>query len=191
MERVAIIRQAADQIDALIQDLLDITRLEAGRLTVQMSTEDVTSVVTQCIDGMRPLAEAGGVSLSAPQPAFPLSVVADRDRLCQLLSNLVGNAIKFTPTGGSVSLMVTAHDEDVEFEITDTGQGIQPDQLPYVFDRFYQAGTGRRGSRHGAGLGLPISRGIVEAHGGRIWLESVASGGTTVRFTLRRADSTT
>jgi PAS domain S-box-containing protein len=187
MERVAIIRQAADQIDALIQDLLDITRLEAGRLTVRLAREDVTSVVTQCIDGMRPLADTGGVSLSGPLPTLPLSVVADRDRLCQLLSNLIGNAIKFTPTGGSVALTVTARDEDVEFEITDTGEGIPIDHLPHVFDRFYQAGTGRRGSRHGAGLGLPISRGIVEAHGGRIWLESGPSAGTTVRFTLLRA----
>jgi signal transduction histidine kinase len=189
MERVAIIRQAADQIDALIQDLLDITRLEAGRLTVRMATEDVSSVVTQCIDGLRPLAEAGGVTLSTMPPISPLSVVADHDRLCQLLSNLVGNAIKFTPAGGRVSVTMTAHDDHVEFEVTDTGEGIAPDQLPHVFDRFYQAGTGRRGSRHGAGLGLPISRGIVEAHGGRIWIDSAPAAGTTVRFTLQRAHS--
>jgi PAS domain S-box-containing protein len=187
MERVAIIRQAADQIDALIQDLLDITRLEAGRLIVQTAAEDVSSVVMQCVDGLRPLAEAGGITLSATPPTSPSMVFADHDRLCQLLSNLVGNAIKFTPAGGRVSVTVTTHDDDVEFEITDTGEGIPSDHLPHVFDRFYQAGNARRGSRHGAGLGLPISRGIVEAHGGRIWLASGPEGGTTVRFTLQRA----
>ncbi|MEO5816832.1 MAG: PAS domain-containing sensor histidine kinase [Gemmatimonadaceae bacterium] len=189
MERVATIRQAADQIDTLIQDLLDITRLEAGRLTVAMAPEEVSGVVVQCVDALRPLAEAGGVTLSVKPTTVPLTVLADRDRLCQLLSNLVGNAIKFTPAGGHVSLAVTTRNESVEFEITDTGEGIPPDHLPHVFDRFYQGSTGRRGSRHGAGLGLPISRGIVEAHGGRIWLENVSSGGTTVRFTLPRANA--
>jgi len=187
LERVAIMRQAADQIDTLIQDLLDITRLENGRLAVQLATEGVASVVMESVDGLRPLAEAGGVTLSAELPTSPLYVRADRDRLVQLLSNVVGNAIKFTPTGGDVSLVVTERDEEVEFTIADTGEGIPGDQLPFVFDRFHQGDSQRRGSRHGAGLGLPISRGIVEAHGGRMWIESILGAGTTVRFTLRRS----
>ncbi|MEO8333614.1 MAG: PAS domain-containing sensor histidine kinase [bacterium] len=191
MERVAIIRQAADQIDTLIQDLLDITRLEAGRLAVQMRAEDVASIVTTSFDSLRPLAEAGGVTLSATVSKTPLDVMADRDRVTQLLSNLVGNAIKFTPAGGEVSLTVRTQDTEVEFEVADTGEGISPDELPYLFDRFHQVNANRRGSRHGAGLGLPISRGIVEAHGGRIWFESGLDSGTTVRFTLQRAHPAT
>ncbi|MEP6730833.1 MAG: PAS domain-containing sensor histidine kinase [bacterium] len=184
LERVAIIRQAAEQIDALIQDLLDITRLEAGRLTVQTGIEELSHIARQSVDALRPLAEASGVRLSVSLPAATVHVVADCDRVIQLLSNIIGNAIKFTPANGVVSLTVVARDAEVEFEVCDTGNGIPADQLPHVFDRFFQADSGRRGARHGAGLGLPISRGIVEAHGGRIWIESIAGEGTKVRFTL-------
>jgi PAS domain S-box-containing protein len=191
LERVAIIRQAADQIDSLIQDLLDITRLEAGRLTVAPAVEDVERLVTISIDALRPLAEAGRVELFTEVPASRVTGLADAARVIQLLSNLIGNAIKFTPADGTVTLSVSAHEAEIEFTVSDTGGGIAPDELPHVFDRFYQAGGGRRGSRHGAGLGLPISRGIVEAHGGRIWIESAPGRGTTVRFTLPRGDAET
>ncbi len=187
LERVAIIRQAADQIDALIQDLLDMTRLEGGRLVVSAATIDVAGIVARSIDALRPLAEASGVTLAAALPSPELLVTADRDRTIQLLSNLIGNAIKFTPAGGLVSLTIAARDADIEFEVSDSGSGIAPDQLPHVFEHFYQASGGRRGSRHGAGLGLPISKGIVEAHGGHIWIESAPGAGTIVHFTLPRA----
>ncbi len=114
--------------------------------------------------------------------------MADPDRVQQLLSNIIGNAIKFTPASGSVTLTVTAGDGEVRFEVVDTGEGIDAAQLPHVFERFYQAGgSGRQGARHGAGLGLPIARGIVEAHGGRIGIESSPGNGTLVRFTLPKA----
>jgi PAS domain S-box-containing protein len=186
LERVAIIRQAADQIDTLIQDLLDITRLEAGRLLVDAMPEDAWGIVAKSVDALRPLAEAAGVTIAATPTAAPLTVMADADRVTQLLSNLIGNAIKFTPTGGTVTLAVAAKPSEIEFEVADSGEGIPPDQLPHVFDRFHQASPGRRGSRTGAGLGLPIARGIVEAHGGRIWIESDPGVGTIVRFTLPR-----
>jgi PAS domain S-box-containing protein len=187
LERVAIIRQAADQIDALIQDLLDITRLEAGRLTVVPGPVSVADIVTRSIDAMRPLAEAGALTLQVTAPSEPMMVLADAERVLQVLSNLIGNAIKFTPAGGAVSLTVTERETDVAFEVQDTGSGIAPDHLPHVFDHFFQASNVRRGSRHGAGLGLPISKGIVEAHGGRIWIESGPAAGATVHFTLPRS----
>jgi PAS domain S-box-containing protein len=187
LERVAIIRQAAEQIDALIQDLLDVTRLEAGRLTVQATPVDVAGIAQRTIDALRPLAEAGGVTLSVQEFPSSVQVLADRDRVIQLLSNLIGNAIKFTPAEGTVTLVVTPRDAEVEFEIADTGNGIAPEHLPHVFDRFFQVTGGSRGVRHGAGLGLPIARGIVEAHGGRIWIESDPQQGTTVRFTIPRS----
>ena len=187
MERVAVIRLAADQIDTLIQDLLDITRLEGGRLVVDAAPVELAALVRGSLAALRPLAEASAVRLSSDVPESVM-VLADAERVIQLLSNLIGNAIKFTPTDGAVYLSATLHDAEVEFVVNDTGCGIAPDQLPRVFDHFYQGkSSGRRGSRHGAGLGLPIAKGIVEAHGGQIAIESAPGAGTTVRFTLPRA----
>ena len=111
-------------------------------------------------------------------------VHADPERVTQLLSNLVGNALKFTPAGGLVEVRVQPYADGAIVSVADTGDGIPADQLPHVFDRFFQVSSSRMGARHGAGLGLPIARGIVEAHGGTIWIESAAGRGTTVRFTL-------
>ena len=185
LERVSVIRMAAEQIDALIQDLLDMTRLEAGRLAVDPRSVDVTALAYRGIEGLRPLAKSSGVRLHAHLPSDIVRANADPDRVLQLLSNIVGNAIKFTPASGSVTLAVRADGEFALFEVTDTGEGIDAAHLPHVFERFYQAGPGGgQSARHGAGLGLPIARGIVEAHGGRIWIESTPGNGTCVRFTL-------
>jgi PAS domain S-box-containing protein len=185
VERVAVIQQAAQQMDTLIQDLLDTTRLVGGRLSVKPRALDAKPVAERTVDSLRPLAEAGRVELVADLPDELPPVWADPDRFTQLLSNLIGNAIKFTPPEGSVTLSAHVDEDDALFVVTDTGEGIPADQLPYVFDRFFQVTReGRRTIRHGAGLGLPISRGIVEAHGGNIWIESTLGVGTRVRFSL-------
>ena len=183
-ERVEVMQQAAAQIDALIQDLLDMTRLEAGRLTVSPRDVDPVPLVEAALYAMRTLAESTGVELAAMYEEDLPKVHADPERVTQLLSNLVGNALKFTPAGGRVEVRVDPYDEGVIVSVVDNGEGIPADQLPHVFDRFFQVSSPRIGSRHGAGLGLPIARGIVEAHGGTIWIESVPGQGTTVRFTL-------
>lgn len=182
-ERVEVIRQAAEQMDALIQDLLDITRLEAGRLVVTPRDVELSALIARSVEAIRPLAEAGGVTLSTAIPALPMLRV-DPDRVTQILSNVIGNAIKFTPAGGAVALRARVVDHSVEIAVADNGEGISAAQLPRVFDRFFQASLTSRAPRHGAGLGLPIARGIVEAHGGRIWVESSPGAGTTVFFTL-------
>jgi PAS domain S-box-containing protein len=184
LERIGVIQQAAQQIDALIQDLLDITRLEAGHLLVNRRDVELGTLIARSIDALRPLADAGGVALHAEPMAEAATVAADPDRLIQLLSNVIGNAIKFTPAGGVVTLTTGVAGDMAELTVRDTGEGIPAAQLPHVFDRFYQGSLSSRATRHGAGLGLPIARGIVEAHGGRIWIESAAGSGTTVRFTL-------
>ena len=184
IERVVVMRQAAEQIDALIQDLLDMTRLEAGRLVVEQHAIDVGPVIARSIEALRPLADAGGVSLHAKLPVSLPTLNVDADRVVQLFSNIVGNAIKFTPGGGAVTLTAREDGEMLEIAVQDDGEGIPIAQLPHVFDRFFQAAHGGRAARHGAGLGLPIARGIVEAHGGRIGIESAQGVGTTVRFTL-------
>jgi PAS domain S-box-containing protein len=183
-ERVEVMLQAAAQIDALIQDLLDVTRLEAGRLTV--SPRDVAPVplVEAALYAMRTLAESSGVELVAEYAEELPMVHADPERVTQLLSNLVGNSLKFTQAGGRVDVRVQSYADGAIVSVADTGAGIPDDQLPHVFDRFYQVSNPRMVGRHGAGLGLPIARGIVEAHGGTIWIESAAGRGTTVRFTL-------
>ena len=188
-ERVEIMRQAAAQIDALIQDLLDVTRLEAGRLTVSAHEVEPKPLVEAALYALHTLAESGGVTLEATyEEPLPL-VHADPERVTQLLSNLVGNALKFTPAEGRVHVHVEPQEggAGVTVSVADTGAGIPADQLPHVFDRFYQVSSGRKGRRHGAGLGLTIARGIVEAHGGTIAIESAPGRGTTVRFTLPRA----
>jgi signal transduction histidine kinase len=180
-------RQAAMQIDSLIQDLLDVTRIEAGRLTVAPRDVAPKPLLEAALYAMRTLADSSGVALEAHYEEPLPRVHADPERVTQLLSNLVGNALKFTAAGGRVSVRVQAHGDGVVVAVADTGEGIAADQLPYVFERFFQ-GTGDRGvARHGAGLGLPIARGIVEAHGGTIAIESATGRGTTVRFTLPRA----
>jgi signal transduction histidine kinase len=185
VERLQVVRQAAEQIDALIQDLLDVSRLEAGRLTVSPERVEVDWLLSRSVEAMRPLAEASGVSLRPEVPADLPSLRADPDRALQVLSNVIGNAIKFTPAGGSVRIGAGLSDGSMLFTVSDTGIGVPPELLPHVFDRFFQVSAAPgRGPRHGAGLGLPIARGIVEAHGGRIWMDSDPATGTTVRFTL-------
>jgi signal transduction histidine kinase len=186
LERVVVIRQAAEQMDALIQDLLDMTRMEAGRLVVSPKEVELGPLIARSIEALRPLADAGGVTLDTDLPASLPVLRVDPDRVHQLLSNVIGNAIKFTPGGGLVTLSARMGDESLEIAVVDTGEGIAAAQLPHVFDRFFQATHGGRAARHGAGLGLPIARGIVEAHGGRIWIETMPGVGTTVRFTLPR-----
>ena len=184
VERVEIMQQAAVQIDALIQDLLDVTRLEAGRLTVARRNVAPAPLVEAALYSMRTLAESSGVELTASYDDDLPLVYADPERVTQLLSNLVGNALKFTPAGGRVEVRVQPYGDGALVSVVDTGEGIPADQLPHVFDRFFQVTSSRMVSRHGAGLGLPIARGIVEAHGGTIWIESAPGRGTTVRFTL-------
>jgi signal transduction histidine kinase len=183
VERVGIMRQAAEQIDRLIEDLLDVTRLEAGRFSVAMRPVSVTELLELAAYGLRPLATSQGITLATIIDDVLPTVQADPDRLTQVVSNLVGNAVKFTSAGGRIEISARRADDMVEVSVRDTGAGISESQLPHVFDRFYQASEGSA-RRHGAGLGLPIARGIIEAHNGRIWVESAEGQGTTVRFTI-------
>jgi PAS domain S-box-containing protein len=189
VERISVIQQAAAQMDTLIQDLLDTTRMAGGRLSVVPRAVDAAALAERSLDALRPIAEAGRVTLATELPEGMPEVWADPDRFTQLLSNLIGNAIKFTPPEGTVSLSAYVDADEALFIVTDTGEGIPADQLPHVFERFFQVSRDGRAIRHGAGLGLPISRGIVEAHGGNIWIESTVGVGTRVRFSLPLATS--
>ena len=185
VERVLVMQQAAAQMDALIQDLLDVTRIEAGRLRVSPRGVDPRRLVAEAVEAMRPLAELAGITLQASYDDDLPEVSADPERMTQVLSNVVGNALKFTPAGGRVDVRVTRAEPGLTIRVSDTGDGIDESQLPHVFDRFFQVSPGvRGGARQGAGLGLPIARGIVEAHHGEIRLDSAAGRGTTVTIDL-------
>jgi len=176
--------QAAKQMDALIQDLLDVSKLESGRMSMSPRPIAITEILDEATEMLRPGAEQAGVEIRrAAQPRLP-SVDVDPDRIVQVLSNLIGNAIKYTPRGGHVTISAEPIDDFLQVTVADTGVGIPEQELPRVFDRFWQS---KRTNRSGAGLGLTIARGMVRAHGGRIWIESETGKGTQVHFTVPRA----
>ena len=189
VERVGVMLQAAVQIDRLIQDLLDVTRLEAGRFSVSLRPLSLRDLIDDALQGLRPLANASSVHLAFTVDDHLPDVLGDPDRLTQVFSNLVGNAVKFTPAEGRTDIHVARNGPVASIVVRDTGIGIPPEQLPHVFDRFYQVSAHGSARRHGAGLGLPIARGIIEAHGGRIWIESEPAAGTSVHFTLPLVDA--
>jgi PAS domain S-box-containing protein len=181
LKPLEVIHRAATRMNHLIQDLLDVALMEAGQLTIEQTRQSAGGLIVEEVDMQRPLASSSSLELRIEvEPDVP-EVWADRDRLLQVLENLIGNAIKFTKAGGRITVGAASRDDEVVFWVADTGSGIASENLGRVFDRFWQAS---RAGRLGAGLGLPISKGIVEAHGGRIWVESTAGSGSTFFFTI-------
>jgi signal transduction histidine kinase len=178
------IDMSANRMSCLIQDILDVTRLRTGRLPLKLDCVDTAEITSDVQMEERPLAKAASIEIRLNrEPELP-AVLADRHRLLQVFENLLGNAIKFTEPGGKVTLTASTHDNDVLFSVADTGPGISQDQLPHVFELFWQA-SGR--ADQGTGMGLAIAKGIVEAHGGRIWVTSTPGKGTTFFFTIPEA----
>jgi PAS domain S-box-containing protein len=182
-EQVKLIREAALQMDRLIQDLLDVTRVETGRLQVDAQPVTTVALLEGALRTLRPLVEEAGIALEVDLPSTAAMVHADPERIGQVLSNLIGNAIRFTARGGTIRVAATEEETALRVSVSDTGSGISREYLPNLFDRYHQVPPSAIRSR-GAGLGLPIARGIVEAHKGRIWAESEPGRGTTVYFTL-------
>ncbi|HJQ52344.1 MAG TPA: PAS domain S-box protein [Gemmatimonadaceae bacterium] len=183
-----IVRRAADRMNRMIQDLLDVKRMESGRLTIDPRPEHPGVLINDTVDMLRPLAAGSTIRMETNvEDNLPL-VVADAARVQQVLSNLVGNAVKFTPRAGTITVCAERIDGEVRFSVIDTGPGIPAEQLPHIFGRFWQAKTS---DRRGIGLGLAIAKGIVEAHNGRIWVESSVGLGSTFYFTLPTANGAT
>jgi signal transduction histidine kinase len=160
--------------------------MEGGQLSVEQARVPAEQIVVDSMEAQRPLASSAAIELELElEPDVP-DVWADRDRVLQVFENLIGNAVRFTEPGGRITAGAAAQDGDVVFWVRDTGAGISAEELPHVFDRFWQARKTRRG---GAGLGLQIVKGIVEAHGGHIWVESRVGAGTTFYFTLPAAQT--
>jgi K+-sensing histidine kinase KdpD len=168
-------KRSVKQMNRLIGDLLDVMRMEAGRLALESEDLTVTSILTQAEEGARHLAAARRIALTVPPPDASLRLRGDRGRLAQVFGNLLGNAIKFTPEGGKVSLRAWRDGNEIVFEVADTGPGVPPEHLTHLFDRFWQA---NKADRRGVGLGLPIAKGIVDAHAGRMWVDSSVGKGS-------------
>jgi PAS domain S-box-containing protein len=184
MALAAIERNARAQA-RLVESLLDLSRVLAGKLDLNVEGLDLATVIDATLDVFRPEAAAKDISLEAVVPKRPIAIVADNTRLQQVFWNLLANALKFTPAGGHVRISLTADDQEVRVQVADNGQGIPPEFLPHVFDRFVQRDRDRRGSAAGLGLGLSLVRELVQAHGGSVQVESAGQGcGTTFTVTL-------
>jgi PAS domain S-box-containing protein len=178
-------KRAGQRMNVLIHDLLDVSALDSGRLRMELADEAVSQLVTDALDLVRPLADARHLHLVAEDQAPAARVACDHERIIQVFANLLGNAIKFTDEGGTVTVRVSELDGVIRFAVVDSGVGIAPDQLEHVFDRYWQAGRRAGG---GVGLGLAIAKGIVEAHQGTIRAESAGGGqGSSFSFDLPRA----
>ena len=175
------IQRSATRMTRLVGDLVDVASIHAGKLAVAAEVADPSVVVLEAVEIFLPQASAGHVALVTEiVPPSPL-LAFDPARILQVLTNLLSNAVKFTPAGGKVVVHVEAVGPDMRFTVSDTGPGVPSDQLEAVFKRFFQVS---KNDRRGVGLGLYISRAIVEGHGGRIWAENRIGGGSTFYFTL-------
>ncbi len=182
----AVIRQNATAQAQLIDDILDVSRIVGGRLTIETRLVGARRVIEDAVNSLMPAASAKAITVNL-ELADGLNVLGDRDRLQQVVWNLVSNAFKFTPKGGSVQIAAKEADGDIVIEVSDTGIGIAPDFLPFVFDRFRQADSSMSRRHNGLGLGMAIVRHLVELHGGTVTVESEGEGkGATFRLRLPR-----
>ena len=179
IQSVESVIQSARRMNRLIEDLLDVVRMEAGRLSVQCTRWPAAQLVRDALMAHQGLCAEAAIELGQQLPEQLPELSVDPDRILQVFTNLLGNAIKFTPKGGKVTVGASPEPDQVVFWVTDSGPGIPEEHLPHLFDRFWQA---RSMDRRGAGLGLAIAKGIVEAHGGRIWARSVLGQGSTFSF---------
>ncbi|HMI45517.1 MAG TPA: GAF domain-containing sensor histidine kinase [Gemmatimonadaceae bacterium] len=183
-EMLDIALRAAKQMNRLIDDLLDTVRLQAGRLSLDVEEVSVEAIMKQAEETYRPLAQRRHLHFETAAQDGAM-VRADPARVSQIVGNLIGNAIKFSREDGSVKLRATSEDKQVVFQVVDDGPGIPPDNMSHLFDNFWQA---RKNDRRGVGLGLAIVKELVEAHGGKIWVESQVDHGSTFSFSLPSTD---
>ncbi|MHB8136293.1 MAG: sensor histidine kinase [Anaerolineaceae bacterium] len=175
----------ADRLQRLVNDLQELSRVEAGAYQLKIESVVPTTLIETVVNHFNRQFDEKGIILKKSIEPNLLNVAVDKDRIVQVLTNLIGNALQYTPTGGIVTISVSSAKEEVFFTITDTGIGISPEHLPMVFNRFYRTDKSRTRASGGSGIGLTIAQALVIAHQGRIWVESAGEGkGTSIYFTL-------
>jgi signal transduction histidine kinase len=173
-----VIFDESGRMHRMVLDLLDLARMDSGTLDLQRSPVDITALINHIAEKLTPQAQTGNLKIRVQAPNLPI-ITGDSDRLSQVFTNLIENALKFTPSGGTITIRAAQVASEIHVEVEDTGVGISPDVLPYIFTRFYQADPSRTGDRkHGAGLGLAIVKEILEAHGGKISVQSESGKGS-------------
>jgi PAS domain S-box-containing protein len=177
------IRKDSMYLLTLINDILDLSKIEAGRLELHRDAIDIAAVLEEALSSIRPQALAKYIKIETALD-LPARVSADSVRLKQVLFNLLSNAVKFTPEGGRIRIEILTREKHVEISVSDTGVGIPPGEHVAIFDKFHQAGATTKGVREGTGLGLAITKRLVERHGGRIWVESEVGKGSRFIFTI-------
>ncbi|OLE41641.1 MAG: hypothetical protein AUI36_24510 [Cyanobacteria bacterium 13_1_40CM_2_61_4] len=184
------VKYNVERLTRMINDLLDLSRIEAGKVELHLSAVCMRDLVNDVVEGFQRAAQEKGLTLRSHQPDELPAIRGDRDKLHQVLTNLIQNAIKFTPKGGEIRVEANAHDGGfVLVSVSDTGCGIPPHELDRVFDRFYRVES-VSAEECGSGLGLPIAKSLVELHGGRIWAESTPGQGSRFYFTVPIAPPT-
>ena len=181
-QMVRMVKRATERMERLVRDMLEVGRLDSGRtLPIDARCADIAPVLREACEAQAAVAASGGLDIECALPEALPAVQVDCDRVQQVVCNLVGNAMKFTPPGGRITIAARASDHEVQVSVKDTGAGMSEEELERIFEPYWQA---QRTASLGAGLGLKIAKGIVEAHGGRIWVESAVGQGTTFHFTL-------
>jgi signal transduction histidine kinase len=179
--RILLVRKGLSRMQRLVDDLLDFSSIEVGHLSISTAEQSVAPLVDEALDAFREAAAQKGIRLLGRKPSDACRIECDAQRILQVLSNLLGNALKFTPAGGEITVAAVDCGDEVEFFVTDTGCGIAPAEVSRIFEAYHRAARSRSG---GVGLGLTIARGIVESHGGKMRVESRLGNGTTFFFRL-------
>jgi signal transduction histidine kinase len=179
------IRRNVEQMKRLINDLLDLARIDSGHLSIARKSHQVDDVLLEIASSFEVEASQRSITLNVESPVTPIAVFCDRDRILQVLSNLIGNALKFSANGARIRVTAQTSGQMVQFQVSDEAGGIADEQVQYIFDQYWQAPDTRS---RGTGLGLHIAKGIVEAHGGQIWVNSRLGVGSTFFFALPIAD---
>jgi two-component system OmpR family sensor kinase/two-component system sensor histidine kinase BaeS len=182
-EQVSALYSETILLNRLVGDLKLLSLAEAGQLNLERMETDPGALIQQLVERMKPQADPKKIHLETQLQAGLPEVWIDSDRIAQVLNNLVGNALRYTPPEGTITVRAAAAEDGVQISVSDSGPGISAEDLPYIFDRFYRADKSRTRASGGSGLGLAIVRQLVEAHGGRIWADS-SSAGSTFHFTL-------